>query len=312
VEGRGRPTLFLKIDERGRLWGGPHFGQTLWWMDPRTKKIVNTGTVCDAGGEVYDVTFLDGKVYTASYAGGDITCYDPKAPWDQWNHKNPRPLATVGPAYIRPTGGILTGPDGKLYSGWMARYGAYGGAVAITDPVTGKTNLIENPLGELAVVGLAVDGKYAYVGTSTGANGLPNKPGESAKFGVIDLTSGQAVFTHTFEGAQGVQPVTYEAQTKRVAMVVQGRLQVFDPRKHVFITGLTENLPRVTSSSIAAPGDGKVYVGSEKAVLAIDLTGGKVQPVGEVPANVTNVSVGAKGAVYVSCGADVYRIRKGR
>jgi hypothetical protein len=42
---------------------------------------------------VYDVTFHDGLVYAASYSGGDITCYDPGKPWDQWNHKNPRPAA---------------------------------------------------------------------------------------------------------------------------------------------------------------------------------------------------------------------------
>jgi hypothetical protein len=213
VEGRGRPTLFLEADPGGRLWGGPHFGQTLFYLDPRTKKAVNTGVVCDAGGEVYDVTFLDGKVYTASYAGGDITCYDPEAPWDQWGLKNPKPLTAVGPAYIRPTGGIVTGPDRKLYSGWMAQYGKYGGAVAITDPDTGKTELIENPLGEQAVEGLAVDGQFAYVGTSLTANGLPAKKGESPRFGVIDLTSKKVVFQREFEGAQSVRRVVYDTKT---------------------------------------------------------------------------------------------------
>ena len=176
VEGRGRPALFLKVDPDNRLWGGPRFGQTLFWVDTATLKTTNTGTVCDAGGEVYDVAFLDNRIYTASYAGGDITEYDPDLPWDQWNRKNPRPVASVSPAYIRPTGGILA-VNGKLYSGWMAKYGTYGGAVAVTDPQTGKTELIENPLGEQSVEGLAVDERFAYVGTSLTANGLPDKEG---------------------------------------------------------------------------------------------------------------------------------------
>ncbi|HZO89332.1 MAG TPA: hypothetical protein VFB38_13445 [Chthonomonadaceae bacterium] len=309
VEGRGRPTLFLKADAQGRLWGGPHFGQTLFSYDTRTGKAVNTGVICDAGGEVYDVAFLHGKVYAASYSGGDITCYDPNAPWDQWNHKNPKPLATVGPDYIRPTGGILAGPDGKLYSGWMAKYGTYGGAIAITDPETGRTERIENPLGAQAVEGLAVEGQFCYIGTSLAANGLPNKTGESAQFGVMDRTTRKVVFRHTFEGAQGVRSVAFDRKTGRVAMVVDGKLRVFDAKRSAFVT-LPADLPPVKSASIALPGNGTVLIGSGKEVLAINLRDGRATPLGALPADVTNVTIGADGAVYVSCEAALYRLRR--
>ena len=33
-----RPPLFLRVDPQGRLWGGPSFGQTLFWMDPARKR----------------------------------------------------------------------------------------------------------------------------------------------------------------------------------------------------------------------------------------------------------------------------------
>jgi outer membrane protein assembly factor BamB len=309
VEGRGRPTLFLKADDQGRLWGGPHFGQTLFYCNLRSRKVVNTGVICDAGGEVYDVTFLDGKVYAASYAGGDITCYDPRARWNQWDHQNPKPLATVGPDYIRPTGGILTGADGKLYSGWMAKYGTYGGAVAITDPTSGKTERIENPLGEQAISGLAVDGHLAYIGTSLEANGLPGKTGESPGFGVLDLTTRKVLFTQRFEGAGGVRSVVFDAATKRVAMVVGDRLHVFDAARSEFVTDLPADLPRVTSSSLVAPGNGTLLYGNEKTVLALDLRDSKITPVGTLPAKVTNIAADRKGAVYVSCDADLYRLR---
>ncbi|HQO35291.1 MAG TPA: hypothetical protein PLG59_11560, partial [bacterium] len=77
VESRGRPSLFLEADVQGQLWGGPHFGQTLFWYDTAKKEFTNTGVICDNGGEVYDVAFKDDKVYAASYSGGDITVYDP-------------------------------------------------------------------------------------------------------------------------------------------------------------------------------------------------------------------------------------------
>src|SRR5439155_11442319 len=153
---------------RGRLWGGPTFGQTLFWLDTSTKEFFNTPVVCNAGGEVYDVTFLDGKVYAVAYSGGDIIEYNPDQPWDQLSNKNPRTIAHLADrGYIRPVAGVVVGPSQKkLYSGWMAKYGTYGGAIAVTDPADGKTELIENPLGQQAIAGLAVDDTQLYVGTS--------------------------------------------------------------------------------------------------------------------------------------------------
>lgn len=309
VESAPRPTLFLRLDEKGRLWGGPHFGQTLFWMDTRTGKAFNTGTICNAGGEVYDVAFHDGKVYAVSYAGGDIVRYDPEAPWDQWNNVNPRVIASVGEkGYIRPTAGVLVGVDGRLYSGWMARYGVYGGAVAITDPATGETALIENPMGEQAVEGLAVDGRFIYVGTSLGANGLPSKRGEWARFGVIDKATKQVVFRHEFEGASGVRSFWLDTRTKRLAFSVDSKLRLFDTVSRQFIE-ISAEAPRV-GSRIVGLGDGTAYYGSGKAIVQIDLSNGSADNIVELPAGVSNVAVDRDGTLYAACGADIYRVRR--
>ncbi len=309
VESAPRPTLFLRLDNKGRLWGGPHFGQTLFWMDTRTGKAANTGTVCNSGGEVYDVAFVNGKVYAVAYAGGDIVQYDPEAPWDQWNNVNPRVIASVGEkGYIRPTAGVLLGADGKLYSGWMAKYGVYGGAIAITDPTTGETVLLENPLGEQAVEGLAVDEKFLYVGTSLGANGLPNKAGEWARFGVVDRTTKQVVFRQEFEGASGVRTFWLDTPTKRLAFSVDGELRLFDTVSRQFLDPSAETPP--VGSRIVGLGDGKAYYGSGKAIAQVDLKTGKAKVLVELPASVSNVVVSEDGTLYASCGADIYRIRR--
>jgi hypothetical protein len=300
--------LFLKADSKGILWGGPHFGQTLFSLDPKTKKNVNTGVICDAGGEAYDATFRYGKVYAAAYAGGDIIRYDPRQKWDQLNHKNPKTIASVGPrGYIRPTGGILLGADGKLYSGWMARYGEYGGAVAITDPTTGYTELIENPLGEQAVSSVLVDGNLAYAGTSLSANGLPQKQGESAKFGMIDLSTREIVFERPLGGALDVRVLAYDAGSKRVALAVNAAVWLFDTETRQFQEGA--DIPPVRCGTVGLRG-GKLYYGSGQAVVELDIRSGKAASIVDAPAKITNVTIGPDGTVYFSCGVDVYAVKR--
>jgi hypothetical protein len=309
-----RNLLFMRVDERGRIWGGSTFGQTLCYLDPRTKKAVNTRTICDAGGEVFDVAFRDGRVYAAAYAGGDIVEYAPDKPWDQWKNRNPRPLATVAPGYIRPVGGIQFGPDGKLYSGWMARYGTYGGAVAITDPASGKTELIENPVGEQTVSGLAADPRpnvaQAYVGTSLSANGLPKKRDDSARFGILDLKTRKAVFSHTFEGASEVRAVVFDSVSGLGAFAIDSRLHLFDPAKRELFP-LPPEVPKVGSTTIAAPGSGKIFYSSDRDVIEFTLVTRTWQTLAEAPEKITNVALSKEGAIYISCGAAVYRVKKG-
>lgn len=309
VETDPRPTLFLEVDAKGRIWGGPHFGQTLFYTDPKTKKTVNTGAICDSAGEVYDVASKDDVVYAVAYVGGDIVRYEPGKPWDQWDNVNPKVLSTLsGRGYIRPNAGAMLGEDGKLYSGWMAHYGTYGGAVAITDTKTGTTELIENPLGEQAIHGVVQHGGVAFVGTSIGANGLPNKQGESAKFGVLDLATKKVVFEKTLEGALQVSVIAYDAKLGKVLVSVNDKLRLFDPAKREF-ADFPADTPGLGCNSVACR-DGKLYYGSEATVLALDLSSGKAEKLAVAPAKVTNVAVGPDGAVYISCGVDLYAVRR--
>jgi streptogramin lyase len=302
VESRGRPMLFLKGDPEGRIWGGPQFGQTLFYYDPKAGKPVNTEVICDAGGEVYDVTFHRGLVFAASYSGGDITSYDPSLPWDQWHHKNPRPLATVAPEYIRPTGGIVTGPDGKLYAGWMARYGTYGGAVSITDPDSGKTELVENPLGKQAIAAVAVDRKYIYIATSLSANGLPDQPGET-KFGVIDRVTRRKVF----EKPMPVAAIAVEPKSSAVLLASRSRLYRYDP----VTASLTElripDLPGLTGNTLIPAGDGTLVTAAGERVVRIDPAGKTFNVIAQSKSHIGALALDAAGKVYWSHGPDLYR-----
>jgi hypothetical protein len=258
---------------------------------------------------VYDVTFHQGKVYAASYAGGDITEYDPAKPWDQWGLKNPRPVTTVGPAFVRPIGGIVIGPDGKLYSGWMAQYGKYGGAIAITDPVTGKTERIENPLAEQAIAGIAVDRDYLYFGTSLAANGLPEKQGESPSFGMLDLKTRQVIYSHIFPGASQIRSLVHDRQTHRIAFARDSALTVFDPATRT-LTTMPEALPAIGNSALCGDSKGSLFYGSGKSLIRVALKDNRAVTLAHLPANVTGVAVRKDGTIFVACGADIYRMQK--
>ncbi len=277
----------------------------------RRRRYVDTSNICDDGGEVYDVAFANGKVYAVSYIGGEIVEYDPAQPWDRLDLKNPRVIKRLDASgYIRPEAGVSVGPDGKLYAGWLAKYGTYGGAVSITDPSTGDTELIENPLGKQAVTGVATDGEFVYVSTNLAGNGLPDKQGEWARFGVVDPKTKTTVFRHEFEGCRGVRILGYDAQSKRLALSVGRDPVLFDTTVRGFISKL-EGAARVGSRSVAVPGNGSVIYGSGNSVVRLDLRTGRTSTLFKTPAYVSNVAVGPGGKLYISCGVNVYAARVG-
>jgi hypothetical protein len=305
-ESSPRPTFFLRVDDRNRLWGGSPLGQTLFWMDLQTKKVVNTGAICDNNGEVYDVAFRGDKVYAVAYVGGDIVEYQPDKPWDQWNGKNPRSLAKMNKyGYIRPEAGVTFGPGGKLYSGWWAKYGTYGGAVAITDPDTGETELIENPFGKQAIHSLAVGDQTLYVGTSVFGNGLANQKDPIA-FGVIDLVTKKVVFEKRFEKLLVVRDLHYDAKTRQVVMALYHTFACFDTVKREFVT--LSKMPTVTGAVITR--DGKAYYSSVKSIIEVDLATHKFRTFLEAPVGVGLLAIGPDGTIYFSSGTDVYRVRR--
>ncbi|HOE13019.1 MAG TPA: hypothetical protein PLQ35_04365 [bacterium] len=305
VESRGRPSLFLEADARGRLWGGPHFGQTLFWYDTATKEFTNTGMICDSGGEVYDVTFKDGKVYAVSYSGGDITVYDPALPWDQRNHVNPKPLASVRPEYIRPTGGMICGPDGFLYSGWMAHYGARGGCIARTNAETGETEIWPNPIAEQAIESMDLDEKYIYFGTSLSANGLPSSD-PPVHFGVWDIQEKKVVFQEAFNQKRGIGPITVLPGSGKVYVNLGEKLMIYDRKSNKFSGSILMDNPITTPRMIIR--NGKLIFGCGKHLVQLDPSTDRMETIGEAPDRIRVIACIPDGTLYLMCEADLFRV----
>jgi hypothetical protein len=60
---------------------------------------------------------------------------------------------------------------------------------------------------------------------------------------------------------------------------------------------------------MATPGDGVIYYASGLDVIALELPAMKFSTIGSAPEKIEKIATSTTGAVYVSCGPGVYRIR---
>jgi hypothetical protein len=303
-----RGTHFLTIDDQGLRWGGPTFGQTLFYLDTKTKKAANTLTVSDFGGEVYDVVVVDGIAYAVAYVGGELIRFDPNEKWDQIGHKNPRTIVRFGPDYIRPSAGVALGEDGNLYSGWLADYSHFGGLLAITDPKTGKSERFTDPLGPFGLEGVAPVGKdFVLIGTTTYGNGLGHRKDLPAKLGLWEKATQKAVFVRDFPNVGGVNTIVYEPASGIAAFLLDGKnLQMFDTRKREIVNS---SPIAVNGGCLVRQGNGFLYA-ADDGLYTLDPNSRKTELVGKAPAKIEKLAFGGPDkAAYVACGVDMYRIK---
>ncbi len=229
---------FLSPDPKGGVTSGPNFGQTLVRFDPARKLEQNTGQVVDGGGEVYDGLWLGDEFHFVAYSGGYQAVWNPDKPWRQMQNENPRTIVQYNvPDYdtvIRPIGGIVTGPGGKLYTGWAGAYGKTNGTVTEFDPKTEKVRFWSNKLiDEDASIGkVASDGKYIYGLTSNYFSGIKPAP-KPIYFFVLDPQTEQVVYKQKLEVTAGANLVHIPG-TNNVWLALPGGVQRFDPASKTF------------------------------------------------------------------------------
>ena len=179
----------VNVDEEGKIWGTSSFGMTVFCYDPKTGETTNTIDVSRSGGECYGIVPYRGKIYLTAYAGGEHIVYDPKEPWNMRANVNPKMVYTVAPGYIRPQTRSITNGDGIIWTGWMAKYGTYGGAITKWDVNSGEITLFPDLIGENAIEAMTIYKETIIFNTIKGGNGLPT---------VNDAT--KYIYKMTFDG----------------------------------------------------------------------------------------------------------------
>jgi streptogramin lyase len=233
---------FITADPKGGVTGGPSFGQTLFRYDATSKLEQNTGQVADGGGEVYDGKWKDGKFYYVAYSGGYLGEWDPNQPWDQIHNVNPKILQQYNSdkwgSLIRPIGGDVIGPGGKIYTGWSAEYGKAGGGLTEYDTETGKSRSWTNDIfaNAMSIGKIAADKKYVYGVTSNVFSGIV-PPAKPLVFWAFDPATEKVLFKQTLTSTSGAL-VFQVPQTGHVWLVDANGLHLFDVSQMKFTQDL--------------------------------------------------------------------------
>lgn len=189
--------MTLAADPDGVIWGSAEFGQTIFKYDPATNTFQNSASVAAAGGEVYGIVPLDGRLYLTSYVHGDHILYDPKAPWDQYNNINPRLLGSCAPEMVRPHGKSVLGADENIWTGWWASYGVRGGGITKIDTKTQEVTSWFGIAGDQAIEHLCAAPESLYAVTNGEASGLMT---DEDAFQVLQIDyNGKVTHRRTYE-----------------------------------------------------------------------------------------------------------------
>lgn len=301
----------LIADADGKLWGASGFGQTIFSYDPKRDSMWNSQVVCETGGEVYGMVFMGPRLFLSAYAGGDHVVYDPREPWDQVANVNPRTLQSVAPAYIRPEARSVQGPDGHFWTGWMARYGRYGGAITRVHAETLEVTQWDELVPDQAVMAIGADERYLYFATGGAANGLADKE-EVFAFGVLS-TEGEVLYQHRF--ALGRRPrriahlspqaATAEKRVSktRVIVAVDDELWPFDAEQFTWAEPIAIGA-RIDCLLPLASGDLLIFAGEQVWRYAA----GQVHALGATSGSVHTATQTPDGEVYFAVKTGVYQL----
>ena len=283
----------LVRDANGDIWGPSSFGQTIFRYSVSEGTHWNSLAVCDSMGEVLGMVALNGRLFMASYVGGDHVIFDPKQPWDQRNNINPRTLKKVSERICRPVGGSTIGPDGAVWSGWRSKYGTYGGAISRVDPETYELQVWEDPIPEQTVMGVAADERYLYFTTNPSGEGVPMRHDPPGWFVVWSPQKGMVA---KYEMARGEATAGLVVQSGLVFIMQSDRLAVFDPvrkefQEEIVLGGGCGILVKLDAGILAAVcGQRLVWVDARQGTV-----------IGEEP-----LETGASGTVVTADGRSFY------
>lgn len=116
-------------------------------------------------------------------------------------------------------------------------------------------------------------------------------------------------FQQDFEKKTVVHRLFFDKKTACVAFTAGYTVHCYDTVKQALKPPFDPLPPAVSSNQLAGLGDGFVYYANMKQIFRLDLASGAAVLLAELPAPVKNITLNESGILYVSCEAEVYRVR---
>ena len=169
----GSPARIFRLRalSDGRVAGSTDDPYSIFILDPKTDKITNLG---GTPLHIYDLMWLDGKLFLCGYPNAPLVRYDPAKPWTYhpptpegyapgWWTPEANPLLVsnfhLEPFVQKRAYAMALGADGRIYLACKAGREKTGGCLAWHNPKTGESGGLQEPFGTQGILDvIAVNG----------------------------------------------------------------------------------------------------------------------------------------------------------
>lgn len=170
----------------------PFISQRFLKIDLETGRGYDMGRANNGGGEVLQVTGLNGKVYMACYTEGQLSEYDPELATGY--PENPMVVAMPGHEALRPVS--MCSNEREIFYANSREYGMTGSVLVAFDTQSGEHRVAVNPVGERILRTLHWDAQdeCLIAGSTCEADCRSAKPEEEiCVFAKIDVKTLQVI-----------------------------------------------------------------------------------------------------------------------
>ena len=266
------PIQSIVAGPDGKIYSGGYLVGGFTRFDPQAGKHEQIG---NAGQPEGMAAYGDDRIFLGVYPRARLKVFDTTKAFSDDNPKEFEELDRFD--QDRPFAVLPIEPLRKVFFGTVSDYGRLGGALAVHDVTSGKTQVHRSVVADHSVVSLAYGDGLVVGGTSI-SGGLGIKPKENeAKLFLWDPAKGEKVFeTVPAPGAWLITGLTV-GPDKNVWGVADGELFVFDVTKREIVSK-TRLLPKNNAKSaarwrdahLAVHPDGNVYGTSSGRLFRID------------------------------------------
>jgi hypothetical protein len=171
-EAAGSYIFVVSTGPDERIYGSSMLPLRLFVYDPHTQSLTNLGKAAYAGGEIYSMGSLNGKLYLCSYPEARLSVYDPQKPlrFGDKEDSNPRDLGPIGNEQYRPRT-MIAGPHGRVYIGSYPDYGLLGGAISVYDPKKNEKRVYRHIVQNQSIASLGYIEKFDLIAGGSSIRG---------------------------------------------------------------------------------------------------------------------------------------------